>query len=54
MEQLEDVLKYINKTIENKNPITVLGTSKGAEYALNLASKYEEISNLILITYEVL
>lgn len=49
LEQFEDVLKYINKTIENKNPITVLGTSKGAEYALNLASKYEEISNLILI-----
>lgn len=49
LEQFEDVLNYMNKTIKNKNPITVLGASKGAEYALNLAGRYEEISNLILI-----
>lgn len=49
LEQFEDVLEYINKTIKSKKPITVLGASKGAEYALHLATKYEEISNLILI-----
>lgn len=49
LEQFEDVLKYINKTITDNQPITVSGVSKGAEYALNLASRYEEISNLILI-----
>lgn len=45
LEQFEDVLSYIK---DNK-PITVLGVSKGAEYALNLAAKYEQISNVILI-----
>ena len=49
LEQFEDVLKYVNKNIEGKMPITVLAASKGAEYALNLATKYDEISNLVLI-----
>lgn len=49
LEQFEDVLKYVNKNIEGKTPITVLAASKGAEYALNLATKYDEISNLVLI-----
>lgn len=49
LEQFEDVLKYVNKNIEGKTPITLLAASKGAEYALNLATKYDEISNLVLI-----
>lgn len=49
LEQFEDVLKYVNREIKDKSPITVLGASKGAEYALNLATRYSEISNLILI-----
>lgn len=49
LEQFEDVLKYVKNNIEKKEPITVLGASKGAEYTLNLATKYEEISNIILI-----
>lgn len=49
LEQFEDVLKYVKENIKNTHPITVLGASKGAEYALNLATKYEEISNLVLI-----
>ncbi|CAM3057966.1 acyl-CoA thioester hydrolase/BAAT C-terminal domain-containing protein [Streptobacillus felis] len=49
LEQFEDVLKYIEENNIDKNPITVLGASKGAEYALNLANKYEDISNLILL-----
>ena len=49
LEQFEDVINYINKNIKDNKPISVLGASKGAEYALNLASKYPEINNLILI-----
>ena len=50
LEQFEDVISYINKNIKDNKPISVLGASKGAEYALNLASKYPEIDNLILIS----
>ena len=49
LEQFEDAISYINKNIKDNKPISVLGASKGAEYALNLASKYPEIDNLILI-----
>ena len=49
LEQFEDVLKYVKNNINNKGIITVLAASKGAEYALNLATKYGEISNLILL-----
>lgn len=49
LEQFEDVINYINKNIKDNKPISVLGVSKGAEYALNLASKYHEIDNLILM-----
>ena len=49
LEQFEDVLAYIDKNIDDKEPISVLGISKGAEYSLNLASKYPQISNLVLI-----
>lgn len=48
LEQFEDVLHYINTNIEDREPITVVAASKGAEYALNLATKYPQISNLIL------
>lgn len=50
LEQFEDVINYINKNIKDNKPISVLGASKGAEYALDLASKYPEIDNLILIS----
>lgn len=49
LEQFEDVINYINKNIKDNKPISVLGASKGAEYALNLASKYHEIDDLILM-----
>ena len=45
LEQFEDVLDYIHSNINENTPITVLGASKGAEYALNLATKYKEIYN---------
>ena len=50
LEQFEDVINYINKNIKDNKPISVLGVSKGAEYVLNLANKYPEIDNLILIS----
>ncbi|GAB7232609.1 acyl-CoA thioester hydrolase/BAAT C-terminal domain-containing protein [Facklamia hominis] len=49
LEQFDDVIGYVNKNIKDNKPISVLGASKGAEYALNLASKYHEIDNLILM-----
>lgn len=49
LEQFEDVISYINENIKDNKPISVLGASKGAEYALNLACKYPEIDNLILM-----
>ncbi|OLR64169.1 alpha/beta fold hydrolase [Peptoniphilus porci] len=49
LEQFEDVINYINENIKDNKPISVLGASKGAEYTLNLASKYPEIDNLILM-----
>ena len=48
LEQFGDVLDYINNNIEDSYPITIMGASKGAEYVLNLAAKYDEISNVIL------
>ncbi|MDU5505005.1 MAG: alpha/beta fold hydrolase [Anaerococcus vaginalis] len=50
LEQFEDVINYVNKNIKDNKPISVLGVSKGSEYALNLVSKYPEIDNLILIS----
>ncbi len=49
LEQFEDVLSYLDKNKNNQGPISVIAASKGAEYALNLSSKYSEISNLVLI-----
>lgn len=49
LEQFSDVLTYIRKTHDEKEPITVVGASKGAEYALNLATKYPEITNVIAL-----
>lgn len=49
LEGFEDVLDYIDNNFEGEGPLTLLGASKGAEYVLNLASKYDQIDNLILI-----
>lgn len=49
LEQFEDVLAYIHGNIEDNDPITIMGASKGAEYVLNLAAHYDEISNVILL-----
>lgn len=49
LEQFEGVINYINKNVKDNKPISILAASKGSEYALNLASKYHEIDNLVLI-----
>lgn len=49
LEQFADVFDYIDANIENRTPITLIGASKGAEYVLNLASKYDAVDNAILI-----
>lgn len=49
LEQFEDILAYLHKTMDDQVPISIIAASKGAEYVLNLASKYPEISNLVLI-----
>ena len=49
LEQFEDILAYLHKTIDDQVSISIIAASKGAEYVLNLASKYPEISNLVLI-----
>ena len=48
LEQFQDVLDYADDNIKDHSPITVISASKGAEFALNLAVKYSEISNLVL------
>lgn len=45
----DEVLIYINENIEDGDVITVYGGSKGAELGLNLAVRYPEIDNLILM-----
>ena len=49
IEQFGDVLDYINNNIEDNDIITIMGVSKGAEYVLNIASRYEEVSNVIVM-----
>ena len=49
LEQFEDVLNYVNDNIEDDEPVTIWAASKGSEYALYLSTKYDEISNLILV-----
>lgn len=47
LEQFGAALDYIDSLGKASEPLMVMGTSKGAEYALNLASKYPEIDTVI-------
>lgn len=49
LEQFDDVLDYISRNIDDNSPITVMGVSKGAEYVLNIAARYDEISSVIVM-----
>ncbi len=48
LDSFKQTLDYVNNNSKNPKPLTILGGSKGAEYALLLAGKYPEINNLIL------
>ena len=50
LEQFEDALSYIKENARDSSMITLYGASKGAEYSLLLATKYEEIDHLILVS----
>lgn len=49
LEQFEDIQDFINGHAQNKETISVVGASKGSEYALNLAVHYKDIEHVILI-----
>ena len=48
LEQFGQALRYVETHAKSASPLTVMGTSKGAEYVLNLTSKYPQINNAIL------
>lgn len=50
LELFEEFLAYHSENSLTEGPITVLGASKGAELALNLASRYNEIDHVVLYT----
>lgn len=49
LEFFEEVLKYIDENTPDGKPITLYGASKGAELSLNLAVRYPEIDNVVLV-----
>lgn len=49
LEQFDGALRFIEEHAASPSPLTVVGASKGAEYALNLASRYPQIDNVILV-----
>lgn len=49
LEFFQEVLAYCEGNVEDDSVITVYGASKGAELALNLAVRYSEINNIILV-----
>lgn len=50
LEQFNEVVEYAQNSIENPTPITVIGTSKGAEFTANLAAHGYPVDNLINFT----
>lgn len=50
LEFFDEVLAWIKEHGDIEEPITVLGVSKGAELAANLAIHYPEINNIVLYT----
>lgn len=50
LELFDDFLAYHSENSQTDGPITVLGASKGAELTLNLATRYDEIDQIVLYT----
>lgn len=47
LEQFDEVIDYIDKNVEGSGPVTVIGTSKGAEFAELLAAHGYPVDNLV-------
>ena len=47
LEQLEEVTGYIEEHVADPSPVTVIGTSKGAEFAALLAAKGFAVDNVV-------
>ncbi|MDO5665943.1 MAG: acyl-CoA thioester hydrolase/BAAT C-terminal domain-containing protein [Bacteroidia bacterium] len=49
IDQFEETLSWVESNAENADIITLYGASKGAEYAANVASRFDEVDNVILM-----
>lgn len=47
LEQFDEVIDYIDKNAEGSGPVTVIGTSKGAEFAELIAARGYPVDNLV-------
>lgn len=47
LEQFDEVINYIDTNVEGSSPVTVIGTSKGAEFAELLAARGYPVDNLV-------
>lgn len=47
LEQFDEVADYIDKNVEGSDPVTVIGTSKGAEFAELLAARGYPVDNVV-------
>lgn len=50
LEFFDEVIAYTKEQGNGLEPLTVIGTSKGAELTANLAARYPEITNIVLYT----
>ncbi len=49
LENFQNIVSEIEKTAKNPRPLTLLGGSKGAEYVLELSTRYpDDIDNIVL------
>lgn len=48
LDYYEEIEAYIRQELAVEGPITVIGTSKGAEYSLLLSTRYSSIDNVVL------
>ncbi|WP_371325908.1 acyl-CoA thioester hydrolase/BAAT C-terminal domain-containing protein, partial [Corynebacterium sp. HMSC068G04] len=50
LEFFDEVLAYAKEHGNGSAPLTIVGTSKGAELTANLAACYPQINNIVLYT----
>lgn len=49
IDQFEETIDWVENHAENADIITLYGASKGAEYAANVASRFDEVDHVILM-----